>query len=118
MKIGVGEHGSTFHPKLYLFALSDRLLCRVGSANLTTSGFGGNTEFVQEYSDDGATAAWFARAWNSFEYPTLEWLDEYELRSRASPKTTAIDQMLPPTPPGHPLESWSAFYGALRRADR
>ena len=70
--------------------MPDRLVCWVGSANLTTSGFGGNTELVHEYSDDGTTAAWFARAWNSCEYPTLEWLDEYEQRTRAGPKTIAI----------------------------
>ena len=48
VRIGVGEHGCTFHPKLYLFAMPDRLVCWVGSANLTTSGFGGNTELVHE----------------------------------------------------------------------
>ena len=118
VKIGVGEHGCTFHPKLYLFAMPDRLVCWVGSANLTTSGFGGNTELVHEFSDDGTTAAWFSSAWNSCEYPTLEWLDEYEQRTGAGPKTIATDQMPPPTPPGHPLESWQAYYGALRRADK
>ena len=65
VKIGVGEHGCTFHPKLYLFTLPDGNVCWVGSANLMMSGFGGNTELIHEYNDDGTAASWFARTWNS-----------------------------------------------------
>ncbi len=118
VKIGIGEQGCTFHPKLYLFTLPDGLVCWVGSANLTMSGFGRNTELVHEYLDDGTTAAWFARAWGCYEYPTLEWLDEYEERARSVPKTTAVVQMPAPTPPADPLESWPAYYAALWGADK
>jgi hypothetical protein len=91
----------------------------MGSAFLTTSGFGENTELVHEYVDDGMAAAWFARQWKSCDHPTSEWPDEHERLAGAivlNPK--ASDQMPPPSPSVHPLESWSAFYGALLRADK
>lgn len=119
VKIGVGKGTCTFHPKLYLFTLADRMVCWVGSANLTTSGFGENTELMHEFADDGMASAWFAHEWNSCEYPTLEWLDEYEQRTGTiAPNLKGIDQMPSPVPAIHPLESWSAFYGSLLRADK
>lgn len=118
VKIGVGEHGCTFHPKLYVFTLPDGPVCWVGSANLTMSGFGGNIELVHEYPDDGTIAAWFARAWSAGKHPTVEWLDEYEKRARAVPKPGAVVQMPAPSSAADPLESWPNYYAALWSADR
>lgn len=118
VKIGVDEHGCTFHPKLYVFTLPDRLVCWVGSANLTMSGFGRNIELVHEYADDGTIAVWFARAWGSYKCPTLEWLDEYEKRARTVTKPSAVVQMPAPGPPANPLADWPAYYTALWSADK
>jgi len=129
VKIGVGTGGRMFHPKLYSFTLPERRLCWVGSANLTTAGFGGNTELVYEYEADGASTPWFEREWANSWPPDDAWLDKYEnAKASVSHNQISIEQMAAPAPPAseslslparslRALGNWDSYYADLRHRD-
>jgi HKD family nuclease len=133
VKIGVAAKGYRFHPKFYSFKVGERLMCLVGSANLTGHAFGGNIELVHEYEDDGGAAVWFNKRWKVSNAPTQEWLDEYDRRVVQTIPTpqAQLAEMPPPPPPkapipgsaisavdeADPFSSWPAYVAALKRAD-
>ncbi|MGB9369084.1 MAG: phospholipase D family protein [Xanthobacteraceae bacterium] len=117
-----------FHPKLYLFHKNRRCTAWVGSANLTSGGFGQNEELVFEFSDDGSLCKWFNRRWN--ELGTADdcarTLDDYERdwkppvtfgafksanRDEDAPARADIDKLT------KTLSDWSSFVAAISKAN-
>lgn len=78
LRIGEPLSSGIFHPKFYCFYCSPRVICWVGSANLTQKGFGGNDELVHEFDDLGYGCQWFDRLWTRLDQNPTEAIDKYE----------------------------------------
>ena len=83
--IRIAKSTRLFHPKLFLFRLSeDRTIAWIGSANFTRHGMGENRELMLETDDETAVAAlkgWFDQQWKSLDdQKTAELVRMYEAR--------------------------------------
>ena len=115
-----------FHPKVFLFRGSDRLVAWVGSANFTSGGFGMNEEAVFETTDAQPVATWFNQLWNRCEPLGDLNIDEYAASRRLNPPRQADP---PPPPmfthaeptPARPLQKvldWRDYIDALEQRDQ
>lgn len=120
------EAARRFHPKVFLFRGSGRLVAWVGSANFTSGGFGMNEETLFETTDAAPVAAWFDRLWIGCEPLGDHDIDEYAAsRRRYPPQETA-----PPAPPKATaaestpasllpkVADWRGYVDALEQCDR
>lgn len=115
-----------FHPKVYLFRGSGRLVAWTGSANFTSGGFGMNEEALFETTDVQPIAAWFNRLWDQCEPLRDLDIDEYAAARRRNPPRQAA----PPPPPTlvdatskpasllQEVSDWGDYMDALEQCDR
>lgn len=115
-----------FHPKVFLFRGSDRLVAWVGSANFTSGGFGMNEETLFETADAQPVATWFDRLWDSCEPVRDLDIDQYAASRRRDPPQQAV----PPRPPSltagestrasllQEVVDWRDYVNALEQCDR
>lgn len=115
-----------FHPKVFLFRGSGRLVAWVGSANFTSGGFGMNEEALFETAIAQPVATWFDRLWDSCEPLGDLDIEEYAAsRRRNPPQQTALPP--PPTSTGpestprsllQEVVDWRDYVDALEQCDR
>ena len=115
-----------FHPKYYCFRGPERAACWVGSANLTRSGFGVNTELVHEFDVNcEEDRKWFEQIWADLDpnpWPAIEeYKDRYESKlcdnpPRRPPRSTKIDAE-PELLSLAEVEQWGDFVKGLQALD-
>jgi len=101
-----------FHPKMFLFYMGSRTICWIGSANLTRSAFGLNTELICEVTDLGEAAEIFERWWSQESTePSETWIKQY----------SDLSKTLNPSPirkhlegPAGPSYTWSRYVKKLK----
>ena len=83
----VDQSSGIFHPKVYIFHLSDRRFAWIGSANFTNPGFHNNYELVFETSVSNKLTEWFDDLWKQQRCKRLtkKVLDEYRHRFEQKP---------------------------------
>jgi HKD family nuclease len=88
--------GVLFHPKIYIFRMSDRMICWIGSANLTQKAFNENIEVVAEFEDvQSECQSLFENIWvskDATEFADFD-LDKY-VRERLNRKTDPNWQLI------------------------
>ncbi len=84
-----------FHPKVFLFRGSGRLVAWIGSANFTSGGFGMNEEVLFETTDAQTVAGWFDQLWNQCGPMGDRDINEYAVSRRRNPPQQTVPPPLP-----------------------
>jgi len=104
----IRQSAGTFHPKLVLGRRGAAGRALIGSANLTSGGFGPNTELGVLLEDDlsgdrmKAVLRFVDRQWRLCSPVTSEWLDQYEAAVKARAASEVPKAVPPPLPPRIP----------------
>ena len=115
-----------FHPKVFLFRGSGRLVAWIGSANFTSGGFGMNEEALFETTNAQAIARWFDQLWNLCGPIGDHDIDEYAESRRRNPPQPSTPPPLPANaarssnPAGmlEKVDGWRDYVDALEQCDR
>ena len=102
LRIAPDEPSRIFHPKFYCF-YCERIVCWVGSENLTNGGFGSNVELVHEFDVNGNECRnWFECLWETLDPDPMPAIRKYESyytptkpKRRPQPKNPSIKRNLP-----------------------
>ena len=89
-----GKKGCYFHPKVYLFKIKNKYVAYVGSANLTTAGFGKNIELsskITKQADCKNILKWFRKISKEGEILTDNMISRYE--KKCSRRKTFFESM-------------------------
>ena len=119
LRIVPDEARRIFHPKYYCFH-GERIICWVGSANLTGGGFGGNVELVHEFElKRERDQEWFECLWAGLNPDPWPEIIEYEVRYTPPGRTpwpapTREDADLPSLAD---IDTWDQFVDGLRVYD-
>ncbi len=115
-----------FHPKVYLFRGSGRLVAWIGSANFTSGGFGMNEEALFETTDALPVAHWFDQLWDRCGPLDEHHLDKYaESRRRHPPRqptrppiSAKVEAIAKPVDMLQEINDWRDYVNALERCDQ
>lgn len=108
-----------FHPKYYCFRTPKRIICWVGSANLTNGGFRSNAELVHEFEvKNDEDLKWFELLWKNLEPDPTEAITNYKENytppsrpSRQKPRKVSTKPELPPLAD---IKTWDDFVSGLK----
>ena len=107
-----------FHPKYYCFH-SRSTKCWVGSLNLTSAGFGSNSELAYEFIQQDQDQEWFEQLWHNLPDHTEIILENYEKIYNPPKRThyTHTEYQVTALPSLTDIESWDQFIDGLRELD-
>jgi len=117
LRVVSNTQGGIFHPKFYRFLDLESIICWIGSANLSSRGFGGNYELVKEFNDrNNESGYWFEMLWQKLpENPEIE-ISNYEKNYKPTwmPNNFNISAILREELPRlEDVNTWKDFLDAL-----
>ena len=122
LRIGTSSSNGIFHPKYYCFRTPKRIICWVGSANLTNGGFRSNAELVHEFEvKNKEDLKWFELLWKNLEPdPTEEitnYKENYTPPSRSPRPKPRKAYTKPELPSLVDIKTWADFVSGLKALD-
>jgi hypothetical protein len=123
LKVVENQHGAgVFHPKVFLFRTRGGTVLWIGSANLTSGGFGSNSELMLRLENDTGGRIWFDKLWGSLPSDCSNIIDNYiaNWRRPPPPSTPQFRQVAshPISLLSEPPKNWDDYIDALKSCDR
>ena len=122
LRIGTSSSNGIFHPKYYCFRTPKKIICWVGSANLTNGGFRSNAELVHEFEvKNKEDLKWFELLWKNLEPDPTEEITNYKENYIPPSRTPRQKPRKADTKP-EPLslvdiKTWTDFVSGLKELD-